>query len=133
MARFSESCHRFWQDSQDRATWLRDVFVWAYERSCQQYAAVRQSLGEPDQFRLQYRQQLTQVVQEIVRAQSSPDPRRLRDAASAAGIPAEHLDHFVRLAQVELQSIHEGNFARYRLRPSEYHAWAQRPRGKDLG
>ncbi|MFT4252948.1 MAG: Fic family protein, partial [Caulobacter sp.] len=34
---------------------LKDVFVWAYERSAARYAAVRQSLGEPDPFRLQYR------------------------------------------------------------------------------
>jgi len=27
---------------------LRDVFIWAYERSAARYAAVRQSLGEPD-------------------------------------------------------------------------------------
>lgn len=34
---------------------LRDVFVWAYERSSAQYAVVKQSLGEPDPFRLRYR------------------------------------------------------------------------------
>lgn len=34
---------------------LRDVFVWAYKRSCSRYSAVRQSLGEPDLFRTQYR------------------------------------------------------------------------------
>jgi len=48
---------------------LRDVFIWAYERSCQRYTAVRQSLGEPDQFRLRYREQLRQVVQTIVQQQ----------------------------------------------------------------
>jgi hypothetical protein len=31
---------------------LKDVFMWAYERSAARYAAVRQSLGEPDPFRL---------------------------------------------------------------------------------
>ncbi len=34
---------------------LRDVFVWAYERSCQQYVAVQQQLVPPDTFRLRYR------------------------------------------------------------------------------
>ena len=28
---------------------LRDVFISAYERSCQRYLAIRQSLGEPDE------------------------------------------------------------------------------------
>lgn len=35
----------------NRIELLRDVFVWAYERSCARYSAVRQSLGEPDLIR----------------------------------------------------------------------------------
>ncbi len=34
---------------------LRDVFIWAYERSAARYAAVRQSLGESDPFRMRHR------------------------------------------------------------------------------
>lgn len=30
---------------------LRDVFVWAYERSAARYAAIMESMGEPDEFR----------------------------------------------------------------------------------
>ena len=47
---------------------LRDVFIWAYERSAARYAAVRQSLGEPDPFRLRHRAALREVVAEVVRA-----------------------------------------------------------------
>ena len=39
----------------NRIELLRDVFVWAYERSCQQYLAVRRELVPPDTFRLRYR------------------------------------------------------------------------------
>ena len=35
-----------------RVELLRDVFIWAYQRSAARYAAVRQSLGEPDPFRM---------------------------------------------------------------------------------
>jgi hypothetical protein len=35
----------------NRVELLRDVFIWACERSAARYAAVRQSLGEPDPFR----------------------------------------------------------------------------------
>jgi hypothetical protein len=38
-----------------RGEYLRDVFVWAYTRSAPRYTAVRQSLGDPDPFRLKYR------------------------------------------------------------------------------
>ena len=39
---------------------LKEVFIWAYERSASRYAAVRQSLGEPDPFRLKHRAGLRQ-------------------------------------------------------------------------
>jgi len=50
----------------NRVELLRDVFIWAYERSCARYSAVRQSLGEPDPFRLHYRALVMEVVAEIV-------------------------------------------------------------------
>ena len=36
----------------NRIELLRDVFVWAYARSCQQYVAVQQNLVPPDILRL---------------------------------------------------------------------------------
>ena len=39
----------------NRIELLREVFVWAYERSSSLYSATRQELGEPDPFRLRYR------------------------------------------------------------------------------
>ncbi len=35
---------------------LKEVFIYSYERSAARYAAVRQTLGEPDPFRLRYRE-----------------------------------------------------------------------------
>jgi hypothetical protein len=32
-------------------------------------------------------------------------------------------DRFLTMAETELTSLHEGNFARYRVRPSEFEAW----------
>jgi Fic family protein len=53
---------------------LKDVFIWAYERSAARYAAVRQSLGEPDPFRFRYREQLRELIAELVRALSWRKP-----------------------------------------------------------
>lgn len=50
----------------NRVELLRDVFVWAYERSCQRYLAVKQSLPEPDAFRLKHRAALIETVSGIV-------------------------------------------------------------------
>ena len=41
---------------------LKDIFIWGYERSASRYASVRQSLGEPDPFRLRHRAALRTLV-----------------------------------------------------------------------
>lgn len=38
-----------------RVELLRDLYVWAYERSTQAYLAIKQGLVAPDPFRLKYR------------------------------------------------------------------------------
>jgi hypothetical protein len=106
----------------NRVDLLRDVFVWAYERSAQRYVAVRQSLGEPDKFRLKFRNELTEVVGEIVRSDSPPTVEAVTTAARER-VPTEYLDDFVRMTLTDLENLHEGNFARFRLRPSEYQNW----------
>ncbi len=108
----------------NRVELLRDVFVWAYERSAQRYVAVRQSLGEPDKFRLRFRNELIEVVGEIVRRRLRPTVEEVTKAAGHR-VPTEHLDDFVRMTTKDLENLHEGNFARFRLRPSEYHAWRE--------
>ena len=45
---------------------LKDVFLWAYERSSARYAALRQSLGQPDPFRFRHRGTLRQAVAEVI-------------------------------------------------------------------
>jgi hypothetical protein len=103
---------------------LKDVFLWAYERSAARYAAVRQSLGEPDPFRLRYRDQLRELVAGLIRARVAR-----KDAAEGIAvwtkqaIASDDRLRFAELAEAELLSLHDGNFARYRIRPSEFAAW----------
>lgn len=110
----------------NRVELLRDVFTWAYERSCQRYGAIRQSLGEPDPFRLRHRELLRTTVRDCVRNLLPVSIASLRDHAKATGMAEEDLDAFVRLVLTELHTLNEGNFARYQLRPSELKAWAER-------
>jgi hypothetical protein len=39
------------------------------------------------------------------------------------GIPEAERQKFRDMAESELVSLHEGNFARYQIRPSEFEAW----------
>jgi hypothetical protein len=103
---------------------LKDVFVWAYERSAARYAAVRQSLGEPDPFRLRHRAALREIIGEVVRGRMNKRAAAAHLAAWAQGkIDAGERDHFREIAEGELFGLHEGNFARYQIRPSEFEAW----------
>jgi hypothetical protein len=103
---------------------LKDVFISAYERSAARYAAVRQSLGEPDPFRLRYREQFRELIAELVRARVPRSEAAARIAAwSPKEIGSDDCKRFAELAEAELTSLHEGNFARYRVRPSEFAAW----------
>ncbi len=110
----------------NRIELLHDVFIWAYKRSAARYAAVRQSLGEPDPFRMRHRTALREVVGTVVR-------RRMDKKQATAHVSAwtqEHIEQqdrerFREIAERELLSLHEGNFARYQIRPSEFTAWQE--------
>jgi hypothetical protein len=116
----------------NRIELLRDVFIWSYERSAERYAAVRQSLGEPDPFRLRHRDALRAVVAEVVQGRMG----RKTAAAHIASWATAHLEEsdraaFREVAETELLGLHEGNFARYPIRPAEFTAWQEiwGPRG----
>ena len=85
---------------------------------------MRQSLGDPDPFRLKYRSQIGSFVREVV--QAGPAAAKLAGwirKNAATEIPDKDFAKFIETVEVELLSLHEGNIARYRLRPSEYSKW----------
>ena len=108
----------------NRLELLRDVFVWAYERSCQQYVAVQQNLVPPDILRLRYRQALGQVIGAIVRSGAA-----ITEANVLAQLPnsvqPEDRAHLTQLVLKELAGLHAGNAVRFGLRPLELAAWNQ--------
>ena len=109
-----------------RVELLRDVFVWAYERSAARYAAVRQSLGDPDPFRMRHRAALRELVGVVIRG--CMDTRRASAAIEVwvgANIAEHERTRFRETVERELLSLHEGNFARYRIAPSEFAAWQE--------
>ena len=112
---------------------LKDVFIWAYERSAERYAAVKQSLGDPDPFKQRNREALRQLVGDVVRGKMD----RKTAAAYIAewvknNIAAEDRTTFRETAESDLLSLHEGNFARLQVRPSEFAAWQVAWENKEL-
>ncbi|MES2921236.1 MAG: Fic family protein [Verrucomicrobiota bacterium] len=110
----------------NRIEYLRDVFARAYRRSCARYSTVRQTLGDPDQFRLRHRAALADFVREVVLGGMDKRVAAKWIARKAAeSIPLAERAKFIEVVETELGCLHGGNIARYRLRPSEFDAWSK--------
>lgn len=110
----------------NRVELLRDVFAWAYERSCQRYTVLRDALPTPDPLRLQHREAVRVLIADIV-----SDGIRRDDLAGILQrvttlVDPEDVEAVIALTVNELHQLHEGNIARYRLRPSQFREWQAR-------
>lgn len=101
---------------------LRDLYVWAYERSCHEYLALRQELAEPDPLRLSWRDFIRQIIREVVQNPDDDPLHRIRKATAQA-VPEHERDNVQALLIEELRRLHVGVLARYGLRPSEFSMW----------
>ncbi len=108
----------------NRIELLREVFVWAYERSSSLYSATRQELGEPDLFRLRHRNLIITMVGEIIRGciDKQMAVAAIKQKASEA-LAVNDQAKFMEVIETELMSLHKGNIARFRLKSLEYDTW----------
>lgn len=103
---------------------LKDVFIWAYERSAARYAVVRQTIGEPNPFRQRHREALRQLIGDVVKRHMGRKEAGAYIAEWVKENVAENeREKFREMAESDLLGLHEGNFARYQVRPSEFAAW----------
>lgn len=109
----------------NRIELMRDVFVWGYERSVKRYLSTREELGEPDPFRMKYRTLLTEIIREVV-LHGVGQAQDVVTTWAAEHIPEDDRQRFINLVQAELKGLHEGNIARFRLRPAEFAVWQER-------
>lgn len=101
---------------------LRDLYVWAYERSTQEYLTIKQDLAEPDPLRLTYRDVIKQTIHAVVTCLDQ-DPIKIIRQELGEGVTDEDRDNVEALVIEELRRLHEGVLARYKLRPSEFLQW----------
>ena len=110
----------------NRVELFKDVFLWAYERSALRYAAIRQSLGEPDPFRMKYREEIRAIVNYIVSNAMEKEAASKAIKSEVKKLPEPDQSRLAEVVETELLGLHEGNFVRYRIRPSEFTAWKKR-------
>lgn len=109
----------------NRIELLRDIFIWGYERSVKRYLSTREELGEPDPFRLKYRSALTEVIRDVV-LNPAAGTREFVNAWTTEHILEGDRQKFITLVHAELRGLHEGNIARFRLRPAEFKMWQEK-------
>ena len=105
-----------------RVELLRDLYVWAYQRSTREYVAAREDYPQPSPLRLAYREAIRRAVREAVLAPAR-DPRDAAREAIGQAVPQADRENVRFLVADELQRLHEGVLARYGLRPREYQRW----------
>ncbi|MES3008423.1 MAG: Fic family protein [Pseudomonadota bacterium] len=113
-----------------RVELLRDLYVWAYERSTQEYLTIKQELAEPDPLRLTWRDLIKHTIRDVVK-QPQLDALTLIQQAVETRVPdsnqtdGELKKEVQALIVEELRRIHDGVLARYGLRPSELSTWKE--------
>ena len=96
---------------------LADVYLAAYERSCQRYAATVRSLPEPDPLRLRYREQIRAMLRDTV-VEGHADIGEY----VAADIDPATRERLREIVDTELANLHEGNALRFGIRRSQFGA-----------
>jgi hypothetical protein len=109
----------------NRVDLLKDLFLWAYERSAKQYAAQRQTLGEPDPFRMKYRDSIRAIIAEIITKPHTKAEAIQLIKVRSRSLPKADQEKYVYTVETELISLHEGNFARYFVTPLQFKNWRE--------
>lgn len=101
---------------------LKDVFVLTYERSVQEYLAVHQSLVAPDPLRLKNRKHIQELVHLIVKRRDKNVSGTI-DAYARIHIDESEQSLFKQFVLKELERLHEGVLASYRLNETDFKRW----------
>ncbi len=107
----------------NRVELLRDVFVWAYERSSGRYSAVRQELSSPDPFKLYHRKIIGQTIKAIVQHTMNKTAAVAYIRQQAQMFPPPEDNYFIEVIETQLMSLHEANCIRFALQPAEFTMW----------
>ena len=106
---------------------LRDLYMWAYNRSSQKYSAIQQSMGEPNLLKMKYRAAIHEIIHGIVLEKIAGHDLvfYIQDKLEKTNLPKDDSKELFKLIEMEIASLHDGNIARYKIRPSEYEAWGK--------
>jgi Fic family protein len=106
---------------------LRDLYVWAYKKSSQRYSALQQSIGEPNIFKLKYRDAIQDIIRTIILQNVTGDQvvPTIKNLIKTLNISESDTVQLFQIIETEIMSLHDGNIARFKIRPSEFQKWKE--------
>ena len=99
---------------------LKDLYIWAYERSSKEYLAIKQTLAEPDPIRLEYRLVIKEAVHQVVINPEENALTIIETVIKQHKVSQEDVNAVTEQISQEIALLHEGVLARYKLKPSQY-------------
>jgi Fic family protein len=104
---------------------ILDLYLWAYNRSSQRYTAIQQAMGEPNLLKLRYREAIHEIVRTIIleKVSGAQLVPKIHELIQVSKIPEADRPPVFNLVETEIISLHAGNAARFKVRPSEFEAW----------
>ena len=103
---------------------LKDVYVWAYERSCRRYNSIKRLDSSRDPYRTKYKQLLYSVTGKIVKHKLEATHACIAELAQGRVVSGD-TDRFVNMVNDELRSMDEVGLKRYGVSLEEFNAWKQ--------
>ena len=104
---------------------MRDLFCWAYSRSCNHYGVVKDSLGEIDAFRIQYRQQRKEVMGQIVKQKLHGNDAEQLINSYCQKNNIEDTDKFTAMTFADLSTLHAGAIIGLGITEDQLTAWQE--------
>ncbi|MBI5448621.1 MAG: Fic family protein [Gammaproteobacteria bacterium] len=104
---------------------FKNLFVWAYERSAQRYSAIQQNIGEPDLFKIKYRSAIQEIIREIIldNVTAHQIVPMIKNKIERLKLSESDFVHLFQIIETEIMSLHDGNIARFKVRPGEFEKW----------
>lgn len=104
---------------------LSDLYFWAYERSSQKYSAIQQSMGEPNLLKMKYRELISNIIREIIlgKVPGIHVVSQIQNDLKKNNLSEADTNELFNLIEMEIASLHDGNIARFKIRPSEFETW----------
>lgn len=84
-------------------------------------------MGEPNLLKLRYRDSIREIVKSIIleRIPGAQTVSKIRELIDLSNTPEDDRTELFGVIETEIISLHEGNVARFKVRPSEFQAWKE--------